>query len=200
MSTGHWTERSTADFVYKIASDFVLQLEKKMDGAVSQKELAERLGVSVGRVSQVINNPGNLTIRNIVEYSRALGLKVSVVAYDDGDPENHNGPINSEIFYRCWQKNGEPTDFFALDNPEVITCKSVDIAFPNYIFGFVNASDRVLTGTASASETANAFTSTLSPAGQIAVKNSAEQATQGGLILAANKTVATIRGDLAGRD
>jgi hypothetical protein len=37
------------------------------------------------------------------------------VAYDDGDPENHNGPINSQIFSRCWANAGKPSDFFALE-------------------------------------------------------------------------------------
>ena len=43
-----------------------------------------------------------------------LGVKVSVVAYDDADPNNNNGPINSEIFAQCWQNCGKPSDFFSL--------------------------------------------------------------------------------------
>jgi hypothetical protein len=111
----HWTAKSTDAFVYRISSDFVLQLEKKMDGEVSQNDLANRLKVSKGRVSQVLNNPGNLTLKKIVQYSRALGMKVAIVAYDDGDPTNQNGPINSEIFSRCWHKQGSPKNFFALN-------------------------------------------------------------------------------------
>jgi transcriptional regulator with XRE-family HTH domain len=111
----HWTARSTADFVYRISSDFALQIENKMDeGPVTQSKLAERLGVTPGRVSQVLRNPGNLTLRNMVEYAASLGMKVSVVAYEDGDPENQKGPINSEIFNACWTRAGKPADFFAL--------------------------------------------------------------------------------------
>jgi hypothetical protein len=62
----------------------------------------------------VLNHPGNITLRNIVEYARALGLKVAVVAYDDGDPHNFDGPLDSEIFKSCWQIMGEPKDFFDL--------------------------------------------------------------------------------------
>lgn len=113
----HWTAKGTDAFVYRISSDFVLQLEKKMNGEVSQNDLARMLNVSKGRVSQVLNNPGNLTIKKIVQYSRALGMKVAIVAYDDGDPTNQNGPINSEIFSRCWQKQGSPRNFFALNEP-----------------------------------------------------------------------------------
>jgi len=70
--------------------------------------------VTDGRISQVLNNPGNLTLRKVVEYARALGMKVSIVAYEDGDPDNVSGPINSEIFNMCWKKAGCPNDFFGL--------------------------------------------------------------------------------------
>lgn len=114
--TRHWTERDIDSFVFRIGADFVRQLQKRMDSGpgMSQAELAARLNVSEGRVSQILNNPGNLTLRKMVEYSRGLGLKVSVVAYDDHDPTNKNGPINSEIFAACWEGSGRPIDFFAL--------------------------------------------------------------------------------------
>jgi transcriptional regulator with XRE-family HTH domain len=113
----HWTSRGTADFVYRIASDFVAQLETKLENnGTSQKELASRLGVTVGRVSQVLNDPGNLTLKNTVRYAQALGMKVAVVAYEDGDPDNNYGPISSGIFQTCWQNAGAPRDFFQLAN------------------------------------------------------------------------------------
>jgi len=114
--TRHWTEGDVESFMYRIGSDFVRQLQQRMESGpgISQAELAGRLNVSEGRVSQILNNPGNLTLRKIVEYSRILGLKVSVVAYDDRDPTNKNGPINSEIFAACWEESGRPVDFFAL--------------------------------------------------------------------------------------
>ena len=116
MSTGtHWTGRSIEDFAYRISSDFALQIENKMDEKkITQSSLAEKIGVTPGRVSQVLRDPGNLTLRKMVEYARSLGMKVSVVAYEDDDPENKNGPINSQIFNTCWQKAGKPSDFFAL--------------------------------------------------------------------------------------
>src|ERR1019366_5952933 len=111
----HWTESSTADFVYRISSDFIMQLEKRLElQPMSQRELAEKLNVTIGRVSQVFNNPGNLTLRNFVQYSRALGMKVAVVAYDDDDPHNEGGPVNSNIFTKCWERAGRPHDFFDL--------------------------------------------------------------------------------------
>lgn len=113
--TTHWTTRSTDDYVYRISSDFALQLENKMDEEqMSQSEFAALLGVTDGRVSQILRNPGNLTLKKMVESARALSMKVSIVAYDDDDPTNKNGPINSQIFTSCWIKAGKPRDFFSL--------------------------------------------------------------------------------------
>jgi transcriptional regulator with XRE-family HTH domain len=101
--------------VFQIASDFTLQLERKLEsGPIRNKELAERLKLSAGRVSQVLNSPGNFKLRSMTEYARALGMKLAVVAYEDGDPANKKGPINSEIFYECWKRAGRPRDFFDL--------------------------------------------------------------------------------------
>lgn len=119
--SAHWTDRSINDFVYRISSDFALQIENKLDEKnITQSSLAETLGVTDGRVSQVLRNPGNLTLKKMVEYARSLGMKVSVVAYEDDDPQNKKGPINSQIFTACWKKSGKPSDFFALREPSAI--------------------------------------------------------------------------------
>ena len=129
LNTGHWTARSVDDFLYRIASDFVRQIERAMEESrTSQAKLAEALSVTEGRVSQVMNNPGNLTLRKVIEYARVLGKKVSVVAYDDDDPQNLNGPINSEIFTLCWEKAGKPVDFFAFDEAYQDVAENVDFA------------------------------------------------------------------------
>jgi predicted XRE-type DNA-binding protein len=113
--SAHWTEETIDDFVYRIGADYIQQIENAMEhDGVKQSELATALGVTEGRISQVLNNPGNLTLRKIVEYARALGKKVSVISYSDGDAENQNGPINPEIFVTCWERSGRPKDFFAL--------------------------------------------------------------------------------------
>jgi len=112
--TTHWTNRSLEDYVFAIASDFIVQLENKMeDTGVSQDELAKHLGRSKGRISQMFNDPKNPTLGKIVEYSKALGMKVAIVAYEDNDPEK--GLINSEIFKICWEKAGKPRDFWAFE-------------------------------------------------------------------------------------
>lgn len=113
--TKHWTESGVDDYLYRIASDFVRQIAQTMETTgTSQAKLAKELGVSEGRVSQVLNNPGNLTLRKMIEYARALQRKVSIVAYDDNDPDNQNGPINAEVFALCWERAGKPADFFML--------------------------------------------------------------------------------------
>ena len=109
----HWTERSVEDYVHRLSSDFVVQLEKRIeDDEVTKKQIADRLGVSGGAVSQVLNTPGNLELRTMVQYARAVGMKVALVAYDDNDPDNTKGPIISEIFVKCWERLGKPEDFF----------------------------------------------------------------------------------------
>lgn len=114
--TPHWTKASLDDLAFRITSDFIAQLEVKIEKEqIERQELATRLGVTPGRVSQVLNDPGNPTARRMVQYARGLGMKVAIVAYDDCDPDNNQGPINSEVFTRCWLRMGKPRDLFSLD-------------------------------------------------------------------------------------
>lgn len=124
----HWTAKSTNDLVNRLSFDFITQLAKRMESLpLNQSKLARKLRLSTGRVSQILNNPGNLTLNKMTEYARALGLKVTVVAYDDDDPANELGPITSEIFHLCWQKNGKPRDFEAFQQqvPTAATAEGV---------------------------------------------------------------------------
>lgn len=114
---GHWTQKSVADFVHSISSNFVGQLETKMeDEGISKSKLASRLNRTSGRVSQVFNDPGNLSLKTIVEYARGLDMKVGIVAYDDGDHANDRGPINPQVFVDCWKRSGKPSDLFEAAN------------------------------------------------------------------------------------
>jgi transcriptional regulator with XRE-family HTH domain len=129
----HWTERSIDDYLYRIATDFVLQLENKIEsGSLSNAQLARKMGVSRGRVSQILNNPGNLTLKMIIRCARALGMKIAVVAYDDDDYSNEKGPINAEIFRICWENSGKPTDFWSLPQSQ---SEATSIAFVVPAFG-----------------------------------------------------------------
>ncbi len=115
----HWTNDSTDDYLHGISSAFIRAIESAMGDQITQGELAERLGVSESRVSQVLNNPGNLTLRKIIEYSRALHINVAIVAYEGGD--NSRGMVPPEIFEKCWAKLGKPRDFFEFDGCTVAT-------------------------------------------------------------------------------
>jgi len=113
LTSKHWTAESIEDFTFRIASDFLAQVETKIEaGEITRAELAHRLSRTPGRVSQLFNNPGNLTVTSAVRLVRAAGMKVALVAYDDNDPQNNNGPINSEMFSRCWTYMGAPKTFF----------------------------------------------------------------------------------------
>jgi hypothetical protein len=117
--TAHWTERGVDDFLYSVTSGFVRHIEKLLEPRrANQADLARRLCVTEGRISQVLNNPGNLTLRQVIKYARALGEKVALVTYDDNDPANLTGPVDSEVFERCWEQAGKPTDLFSLDSEE----------------------------------------------------------------------------------
>ena len=47
---------------------------------LDQKALAEKLGVTQGRVSQVLNGDGNLRIAALARYLRSLGYEVTLTA------------------------------------------------------------------------------------------------------------------------
>jgi len=102
--------------MFAVAMDFLTELDRVMDEqGISQRDLAKRLGISEGRVSQVVNNPGNLTLRSVVEWARALEMKVALVAYDDGDRNNDRGPVFSGVFHECWKALGKPIDGWSLE-------------------------------------------------------------------------------------
>ncbi len=109
----HWTARSNKAFLYRVVSDFIGQLEKKLEKEnLSREKLAKKLNISKGRVSQVLNNPGNVSLLTVIKFARILGMKVSVIAYEDDDPKNVKGPINPEVFEGCWTKCDKPHDFW----------------------------------------------------------------------------------------
>ncbi|HEX7317738.1 MAG TPA: helix-turn-helix transcriptional regulator [Pyrinomonadaceae bacterium] len=118
----HWTDRSVEDFQFRVAADFVAQLEAKMEQLdMSQADLAKAMEVTEGRISQIINSPGNLTLSVMVKCVRVLGMKMSLVAYEDEDRENAHGPVDAEIFRHCWERLGCPRDFWALEE-ESLAC------------------------------------------------------------------------------
>jgi transcriptional regulator with XRE-family HTH domain len=113
MKSGkHWTSEDSEAFVHGLAFDFIVQVEKRMEELdLNQAAVAQRLGVSEGAVSHVLNNPQNLTLKTIARYCQALNIRVSVVMYDIGDRAEEVGPIPGEIFESCWSRSGKPQQF-----------------------------------------------------------------------------------------
>jgi transcriptional regulator with XRE-family HTH domain len=107
----HWTAEDTASFQHFVAFDFLDQIEQKLDEQnMSRTDLAKKLGVDKSRVSQIFSNPGNLTLRNMVEWARAVDLKLGILAYDDGEVAGERGPVSSWIFLHCWDRMRKPRD------------------------------------------------------------------------------------------
>jgi hypothetical protein len=97
----HWTERSPEDFLYRIIADLATQVE----GLTGKEDCVEKVHECLEETN----------LLDIITMIREHGLKISIVAYFDNDPQNKRGPINSEVFSKCWEKMGKPKDFFDLD-------------------------------------------------------------------------------------
>jgi predicted XRE-type DNA-binding protein len=116
----HWTGTDADAFIHAIASDFVAQIETKLESEnISRRQFARLLHVSPGRVSQTLNDPSGFNLRTIVNYVRALGMKAAIVAYSDDDPNNDRGPINAEVFNICWRQSGRPQDLAGFSMAQV---------------------------------------------------------------------------------
>jgi transcriptional regulator with XRE-family HTH domain len=119
-SNQHWTARKTSNFLYFVAADFVDQMRSIAESrGMKQKAFAKKLGLSEGRISQVFNNPGNLTLNTMVDWSRALGVKASIVVYDDHDSKNKSAPLSGSIFNECWRRIGSPLHWPGSDQPYI---------------------------------------------------------------------------------
>ena len=119
----HWTERSTEDFLYSIATDFIEALKGKMKTlGMTQTKLAKEAKVNKSYVSRVFKDPGNLSLETIIKFARTVGMKVSILAYEDeADPNNTSGPIDSDVFRLCWEKAQKPRDHWSIHDGAATT-------------------------------------------------------------------------------
>jgi len=112
----HWTSDSVESYLFSLGFNFCEDILTRLhERKKSQKWLAHKLGVSEGRVSQILNNPGNMTLSSMIRWAKAVGMKVTVFAYDDGDSKNKKGPIISCVFHKCWEVTGKPEDMFRFE-------------------------------------------------------------------------------------
>jgi predicted XRE-type DNA-binding protein len=64
-----------------LAGQVMRLLQQALDASeLDQKALAEQLGVTQGRVSQVLNGDGNMKIAAVARYLRALGYETQITA------------------------------------------------------------------------------------------------------------------------
>lgn len=116
--SGHWTADSPLRMVRAISSDFIAQLETVMeDSGWGHAELAKRLDVTMGRVSQMMNSPGNFTLKNGILYGAAVGMNVAVIAYP---MECTTTPISGDVFRACWEIAGRPKNMFDIQESTVV--------------------------------------------------------------------------------
>lgn len=65
----------------RLAGQVMRLLEQALDSSgLEQKDLADKLGVTQGRVSQVFNGDGNMRIAAVARYLRALGYETQISA------------------------------------------------------------------------------------------------------------------------
>ncbi|GJF08919.1 hypothetical protein NGTWS0302_33030 [Mycolicibacterium cyprinidarum] len=73
-----------------LAGQVMRLLEQALDASgLEQKDLAEKLDVTQGRVSQVLNGDGNMKVAAVARYLRALGYETHISAspVDPGRPD-----------------------------------------------------------------------------------------------------------------
>jgi predicted XRE-type DNA-binding protein len=64
-----------------LAAQVMRLLQQALDASqLDQKALSEKLGVTQGRVSQVLNGDGNMKVAAVARYLRALGYEVQLAA------------------------------------------------------------------------------------------------------------------------
>lgn len=99
----HWTEDSGA-YIAFIRSDFVTLLHKHMDNK-KRKKFADHFNIT-DEVINVFLLTKKFSLEEMVDVCRLLGLKLSIVVYDDKDPDNNNGPVLGEVLLDFLNKVG----------------------------------------------------------------------------------------------
>jgi len=107
----------------------------------SQRKLAERLGVSEGRVSQVLNSDGNLRITTIARYLRAMGyeLQLEAIPVERGVPDlrttrhsrRNKKPVH--VFGNTNSGSNEQTTVILTDSPHI---KNLSLESMHYLGQF----------------------------------------------------------------
>ena len=111
-----------ADCLYKLSHQFTSQIKIAMDqGGLKYKDIAERMGLTPGRVSQIMHDPGNITLSTMIKLGNAVGLKTSVLLYDYNYDNLDDDHIIPSVFRACWRRLGSPKNMLDIydDNKPV---------------------------------------------------------------------------------
>lgn len=104
----HWSAKSDDDFRFCVASQFVDQIEKRLEELeMSYTDLAKKINRTLGRVSQFMNDPGDLKLSTMVRIVRVLGLKFTIVVYAE---DQSRGIVEPVFVKRCWEHHKCPTN------------------------------------------------------------------------------------------
>ncbi|MCP3681286.1 MAG: helix-turn-helix transcriptional regulator [bacterium] len=112
----HWTEDAGA-FRHWVVDEFVDVIKARLkEKNISQETFADMANCSKLAVLEILNKEEYqlLGISDMIKWARALGLKLSIVVYDDDDPDNKLGPVFAEAFVDLWDKCLRPRNFKAL--------------------------------------------------------------------------------------
>jgi transcriptional regulator with XRE-family HTH domain len=136
MTSTHWTQRSSEDFLYSIASSFIEDLREKMEArGMTKSRLAELAKVHKSLVTRMFKNPGNLSLETMVRFARCVGLKVAIVPYEDAlDPDNDRGPVDSSIFRWCWEHADSPRDMWDVEEIKTKMVATTSVYFDTNVF------------------------------------------------------------------
>ncbi|WKK20836.1 helix-turn-helix domain-containing protein [Streptomyces olivoreticuli] len=97
MAWRHGTDRSrSADLAgARVARHATASLAGLVaERGMSRKELADRMGVSPGRVSQILSGDENLTLRSLAAVAEALEVGVEVCFFEQTSTE-HREPLET---------------------------------------------------------------------------------------------------------
>lgn len=85
--TSRVTERELRKSAARLAVDAVALMNRAHeDSGFEQKDLAEMLGVSPGRISQILNGDGNVRLATLARMLRASGFKVELTPHPVAEP------------------------------------------------------------------------------------------------------------------
>ncbi len=117
INNPHWTSADSEAYQLHLAYDFVAQIQLPLDEkGMNRADLANELKVTPGRVSQVMNNPGNMSLQTMIHWADAVGSKIALVVYKDAAERGENAPVHGNVFRRCWEKLGQPRDLFEIND------------------------------------------------------------------------------------